>query len=130
MKVLLVIDDEVDILETLALVLRMEGYSVLMASNGKMGLERIKEKTPDLVISDVMMPVMTGLEMLRSVRSNPATKQIPVLLMSAGQPPAENANYQWTEFMGKPLSLDHFLKVVAEILTNQSHQEGRYFHQQ
>ena len=113
MTVILLVEDEPDILETLEMVLKMEGYEVVTAPNGKIGLERLKEQMPDLIVSDIMMPVLTGLEMLREIRSNPKYKEIPVLLMSAGGLTVKKEDYQWTEFLSKPFCLDHFLEVVA-----------------
>lgn len=63
MSTILIVDDELDIQATLHMVLSLEGYEVITASNGAEGLRRISEERPDLVISDVTMPSLDGLEM-------------------------------------------------------------------
>lgn len=81
-KVLLV-EDTVALAENIADILRMEGFSVLMAYNGAEGYALLEEKQPQIVITDVVMPEMDGLELTRKIRGNPAFKHIPVIILSA-----------------------------------------------
>lgn len=81
-KRILVVDDERDIVELLRYNLRSEGYDVLVARNGKEGLEKAAA-VPDLVILDVMMPVLDGFETCKSLKSNPRTAGIPVIFLTA-----------------------------------------------
>lgn len=67
---ILLVDDEPDILEILEYNLRKEGYEVATAENGEAGLKRAKEFKPDLIILDIMMPIMDGVEVCRQLRSN------------------------------------------------------------
>src|SRR5690606_988915 len=78
----LVVDDNNDMVKYLVRILGRY-YAVRTASNGKEALERINNHAPDLVISDIMMPVMDGVEMLRQIKSSPDTRNIPVMLLSA-----------------------------------------------
>ena len=70
---ILVVDDELDILEFVGYNLRKEGYTVLTANNGLTAIEIAQEKTPDLVILDVMMPDMDGIETCERMRAIPKT---------------------------------------------------------
>ncbi len=78
---LVIVDDEADIRRLIAFLLR--SYDLHEAQNGSRALELIRETQPDLVLLDVMMPEMTGLEVLEAMRQNPLTASIPVVLLSA-----------------------------------------------
>lgn len=81
---ILIIDDEDDIREVAALSLEsVAGWDVIKASSGAQGLARAEEFQPDAILLDVMMPVMDGPTTFRELRKNPATAQIPVLLLTA-----------------------------------------------
>ena len=86
---LLVVDDEAPIRELLVFVLRRAGYGVATAANGREALARVGGTHPDLVITDVSMPGMDGLELLRRMRSAPSTAGIPVLLLTARGAPED-----------------------------------------
>ncbi|MEW6061838.1 MAG: response regulator transcription factor [Bacteroidota bacterium] len=79
---ILIADDERDIVDFLKYNLDKEGYSVLTAKNGTEALQQSK-KNPDLILLDIMMPEMDGLEVVRTLKKNPATAQIPVILLTA-----------------------------------------------
>lgn len=79
----LVVDDDPRLLHIVQMYLGIEGYEVRTASNGEEGLHDVEVARPDLIILDIMMPGMDGLEACRRIRSNPATAEIPVLMFSA-----------------------------------------------
>ena len=68
-ETILIIEDEKDILVLLSSLLESEGYTVITARNGREGLDRFQEHNPDLIITDVRMPVMDGIEVLREVKT-------------------------------------------------------------
>ncbi len=80
---ILVIDDEREIRELLRYNLEKQGYRVLVAKDGEEGLSRIFATHPDLVLLDLLLPGLNGLEVLREVRSEPSTRETPVLLLTA-----------------------------------------------
>ncbi|MBI2336591.1 MAG: response regulator [Deltaproteobacteria bacterium] len=85
-KKVLIVDDEVDMLELLSPRLQAIGkYIVETATDGAMGLQKVGEFNPDIVLLDVVMPKMDGWEVCRSIRSSLATKNIPVILITAAQ---------------------------------------------
>ncbi|HZI11471.1 MAG TPA: response regulator [Myxococcus sp.] len=115
MKRLLIVDDELAIVEALQDILSVEGYDVVTAFNGVDGLKRMADAKPDLVLLDLMMPVMDGREMLRRMREDPKLGDIPVVVMSAGRISDEERRAS-ARFLAKPFELDELLDTIAELL--------------
>jgi len=79
---ILVVDDEPDERFLVGRTLKNQGHDVTVAENGAAGLQVARERIPDLVVTDVMMPVMDGIEFIRRLRGDPATAGIPILAAS------------------------------------------------
>ena len=79
----LVVEDDPTILQLLEVNFEMEGFIVLRAEDGERGLAVARESRPDVIVSDVMMPKMSGLELVQALKSSADTKSIPVILLSA-----------------------------------------------
>jgi CheY-like chemotaxis protein len=82
-KTVLVIEDELDMRLFLKVLLETNGYRPLIAGNGRDGIEKAKAQAPDLILLDVMMPGQGGARTYRDLRSDPALKKIPVIMLSA-----------------------------------------------
>ncbi len=82
-KTVLVIEDELDMRLFLKVLLETSGYVPLVAGNGREGIEKAKAQTPDVILLDVMMPGQGGARTYRDLRSDPALRQIPVIMLSA-----------------------------------------------
>ncbi len=125
MAIILVVDDEFGIGELLEALLQDDGHRVLTAMNGRHALERMAEARPDLVISDLMMPVMDGSVLLRSIREHAEYKEIPFMLMCA-LPEASIADrvQGYDAFLRKPFKLAEMSGVVAELLKPRVPPEG------
>lgn len=80
---ILIIDDAVHIRRLIARMLTRDNYSVLQAGDGVEGLQLLKEQKPDVVTCDISMPVMDGYEFLAAAKSNPETKHIPIIIITA-----------------------------------------------
>ena len=80
---ILIVDDEKDILEFLSYNLRKEGFNILIANNGRKGLEIAKKEEPDLIILDVMMPEMDGIETCEKIRETPSIEDTLILFLTA-----------------------------------------------
>jgi len=80
---ILVIDDEPDLVELVEFNLKKDGYEVIVAKNGQSGLEIAQKHVPDLIVLDLMMPGIDGLEVCRQLRGDPRTKQIPMIMLTA-----------------------------------------------
>ena len=82
-KKILAVDDEKHIVRLVQVNLERAGYTVVTANDGKEALEKVAEENPDLVVLDVMMPYMDGFEVLQNLRRSPATRDIPVIMLTA-----------------------------------------------
>jgi len=82
-KKILVVDDEMDIRIFISTLLETNGFKPIVAKDGEEGLKMVQENKPDCVILDVMMPKESGLKLYREIKSNDATKHIPVIMCSA-----------------------------------------------
>lgn len=82
-KKILIVEDEADILHLVTLYLEKEGFRINTAGTGMHALKLVKEDRPDLIILDLMLPEMDGLEVCKKIRANPDTAMIPVLMLTA-----------------------------------------------
>lgn len=116
-KRILLVDDEISSAEVLCLVLASEGYEVTMAGDGRQALARLSDAAPDLVITDFMMPLVNGAELVRALRELPEYLDVPVILMS-GAPESALRAYavQYQDFLRKPFGLEEFLASVHRLL--------------
>ncbi len=80
---ILAVDDEKHIVRLVQVNLERAGYEVVTANDGKEALQKVQDENPDLVVLDVMMPYMDGFEVLQNLRRNPATRDIPVIMLTA-----------------------------------------------
>ncbi len=80
---ILVVDDDPVILQLLQVNFEMEGFTVITAADGREGVDRTRADRPDIVVSDVMMPKMSGIELVAELKNDPDTAGIPVLLLTA-----------------------------------------------
>ena len=82
-RTVLVIDDDPVILRLLEVNFEMEGFTVVTAGDGEAGLEAARSSQPDVIVSDVMMPKLNGLELVQALKADESTASIPVVLLSA-----------------------------------------------
>ncbi len=121
MALILVVDDEYANVEILTSVLEGEGHRVVSAANGKDALERALRETPQLVLTDFMMPIADGRELVRSLRALPTHRSVPVVMMSAATELAALADprgeLEVSAFLRKPFRLEELLAIVTELLS-------------
>ncbi|CDY76033.1 Phosphate regulon transcriptional regulatory protein PhoB (SphR) [Caballeronia glathei] len=115
MKKILVVDDEFDILTTWRLVLEMEGYEVVTASNGALAIDAARQNRPDLIVTDWMMPRMDGVALVRELAQDEALADVPVVLTSAAAK-APALTHRVAEFHRKPLSIDDLIAIVTRLI--------------
>lgn len=117
---LLVVEDIPDILNLLKTSLQFKGYRVVTARNGHEALEVIEKEQPALIITDILMPKMDGFGLVHRLRINPATRQIPVVFLSATYVAPEDKAFALTigvtRFIEKPVNFDNFLPAISELL--------------
>lgn len=84
---ILIIDDEIVLLEAIAKKLSLEGFDIIKAADGQEGLDKMKQEHPDLILLDILMPKMNGMEVLDEVNKDPELAKIPIIVISnSGQP--------------------------------------------
>ncbi len=81
-KRVLVVDDEMDLRTFISTLLESNGYKAVVAENGEQGMAKVREKKPDMITLDVMMPKESGIKMYRDIKTNPEYRDIPVLIIS------------------------------------------------
>jgi DNA-binding response OmpR family regulator len=119
-KKILIVDDEDDILHFLELVLREKGYEVATASGGHEALTKAQVDRPDLVLLDIMMPQMDGWEVLKLLRVDEGTSQIPVAMLSArteAKDRVQGLQEGAIDYICKPFSLQELLGKIETIFT-------------
>ena len=110
---ILIVDDDPRLLHIVAMYLGIEGYDVVIAANGEDGLAEVGKQRPDLIILDIMMPGIDGIEACRRIRANAATAQTPVLMFSALSEEAEAARLAGADGMlPKPFNLPALAEAV------------------
>jgi two-component system alkaline phosphatase synthesis response regulator PhoP len=117
---ILVIDDDVDFVKATTKVLQSKPYEVIVAHDGKEGLEKARSEKPDLVLLDVLMPKVDGFGVAEQLRKDQALSKIPVLALTSfsdsyGQPFA----FEVSDFIQKPVSPKDLLAKVEEHLERQ-----------
>jgi DNA-binding response OmpR family regulator len=118
----LVVDDDPVIQTLLHVNFEMEGYKVVEAMDGVEGLERARADRPDVVVLDIMMPKMNGLEVASALKADPVTAGIPVILLSAKAQESDIKAGQSTgaeDYMTKPFDPLDLLDRVAALLARQ-----------
>jgi CheY-like chemotaxis protein len=115
---ILVVDDEPDERFLVGRTLKKQGHDVTVAENGAAGLRAALERIPDLVVTDVMMPVMDGIEFIRRLRADPATAGIPILAASGDTHLAGSAD----AVLAKPYD-DHRLAMIVNSLLKKGRDE-------
>ena len=114
MALILVVDDEFSVAEVLEAILTDAGHDVVTASNGRQGLERAREKRPNLVLLDFMMPIKSGPSMLKELREEPGLRDVPAVIMSSlpESTVAQSAKGAYVAFLRKPFKLRDVVYVV------------------
>lgn len=116
MSTILVVDDEFSIIEVLRDVLLDEGYDVITANNGQEGWTCIEKKRPDLVLCDVMMPILDGRELCRRMTEHPRYHSIPLIFMTAVHKSFSQLDCHYVATIAKPFDIDEVLSLVAHFV--------------
>ena len=120
MKKILIVDDQLEVRELVAVTLRSDDYEVLQAKNGIEAVEMAKITMPDLIIMDVMMPVMDGIEATRRIKNDPATAACTIVMLTAKSQESDRKaglDAGAASYFAKPFSPLELLKKVEEVLS-------------
>ena len=119
MATLLVIEDETPLRANLVRILSAEGYTVIAAVNGDEGIRRVRESKPDLVICDILMPLVDGFGVLAALRSRPETAELPFIFLTASADKenlARGLRSGANEYVTKPFKIADLLAAVRRRL--------------
>ncbi len=117
-KKVLLVEDEPAIAELLFDFLEEEGYQVAVATNGQEGWERLIELEPDVVLADVMMPVLDGRQLCQEINHDPHYSSIPVVLMSAAREERCRQGCNCAAFLAKPFALDKVADTIQSVIAS------------
>ena len=123
---ILIADDEENLVEFIGRALRKHGYKVISAYDGDNALFLMGEELPDLVILDLMMPLMDGWEVCRRAKTGTATKDIPIIMLTArssADDAVQGLDLGADDYMRKPFSLDELLARVRVLLRRKKDEE-------
>ncbi len=126
MTTILVVDDEVGALTLIGIMLERGGFDVLKARDAYAALDILKQKSPDLIILDVMMPGMNGIELCRQIRSMEAHRNTPVVILSARGDPASvelGLEAGADDYLQKPILHHDLLSKIRSILDIDKNQD-------
>ncbi|MCH2449323.1 MAG: response regulator transcription factor [Gracilimonas sp.] len=118
-KTILVVDDEKDLLDLIEYNLKKEGFSVLKAENGEEGIKIAKEHKPDLVLMDIMMPKMDGMEAVEKMRGDDDLKSIPIIFLTARsdeKTEVEGLNKGGDDYITKPISTTKLISRIKAVM--------------
>lgn len=121
-KKVAVVEDDPMISNLVKLKMEKSGYEVVVGENGKTGLELITEHLPDLVILDVMMPIMDGFEVLRRIKADERTRDIPVIMLTARgmeDDILKGFDSGAVDYVTKPFSISELAARAGRILAGQ-----------
>ena len=121
MKKILIIDDDPGIIKVVEFRLVKMGYEVLIAVNGKEGLQRTMEINPDLVLLDFTMPFLNGDEVCKRIKAGEATKHIPVILMTGSEPQIREKQLHEMgaqDFILKPFKFEELFEKIRKFIGN------------
>jgi DNA-binding response OmpR family regulator len=119
-KKILIVDDEVDLVETVRFPLEMEGFNVLVSYNGEDALNQARKEKPDLILLDLMLPKLDGYKVCRLLKFDERYKNIPILMLTAKTQEKDKALGMETganEYITKPFDLDKLVEKVKTYLS-------------
>jgi DNA-binding response OmpR family regulator len=119
-KKILVVDDEVDLVETVRFPLEIEGFNVLVSYNGEDALSQARKEKPDLIILDLMLPKLDGYKVCRLLKFDERYKHIPILMLTAKTQEKDKILGKETganEYITKPFEMDHLIEKVKAYLS-------------
>ncbi len=119
-KTILIVEDDPKNLELFRDLLQVSGYKTVEATDGKQGIELARAKKPDLILMDIQLPRMDGLEATRILKADATTSNVPVIALTAYAMKGDKERILEAGcdgYLAKPINTDEFLKEVAEYLS-------------
>jgi len=126
-KKILIIEDSALNRKILEDALSQKGYQVLLADDGRQGMDKLRDESPDLVLMDVVMPNMNGLEATRHIRAAARSQAVPIVIMTSKNTPQDMLQafeVGADEFLDKPINLEELYETVDRLL-NRGAEQGK-----
>ena len=121
MSTILIVDDSATVREMVSTILKKGGLTVVEVDDGRQAQQKIQEEIPDLVVTDIVMPNMNGYELCRWIKTNPKSKNIPVIMCTSK---GEDFDRYWgmkqgaDAYIAKPFRPAELLKTIKQLLKN------------
>jgi CheY-like chemotaxis protein len=116
-KTILIVDDHADSREMLRILLKIEGFNVIVAENGSEGIEKAMIARPDLIVTDLHMPTLSGIEMVKQMQQIPELHKIQVIVLSADLDKKAEAIQAGVDcFLTKPTVFEDFINSIKQLL--------------
>ena len=125
-NLILIVDDEPEVHAVLGKMLVREGYAIQSAYNADEAFEKVKTRKPDLIILDIMMPRISGIEVCNRLKDDPATKDIMILIVSAKDAQAdriEGLTHGADDYVSKPFHLRSLVRKIEHMLQKRKEEE-------
>lgn len=119
MAKILVVDDEPDVVRLIEFRLQAEGFDVVSCGDGRTALKLVEDEKPDLMILDIMMPLLDGMEVLRQIRSRRTSSRMPVVMLTAktASVTVDEARQLWvSDYIMKPFDPEKLVSKVKRAL--------------
>ncbi len=119
MSTVLIVEDNEKNMKLARDVLQAKGYATVEAVTGEEGVKLAREKVPDLVLMDIQLPGINGIEAFKQIRADPKTARIPVVALTASVTPTDRSQITaagFDAFIGKPINLKEFLDTVKRMV--------------
>jgi two-component system cell cycle response regulator DivK len=119
MSLVLIVEDNEKNMKLARDVLQAKGYSTVEAVTGEEGVKLAKERKPDLILMDIQLPGISGIEAFKQIRGNASTKGIPVIALTASVTPTDRTAISaagFDAFLGKPINLKEFIDTVKRLV--------------
>ena len=123
MSLILIVEDNEKNMKLVRDLLQVKGYATLEATTGEDGMRLAREHKPDLVLMDIQLPGISGIEAFRQLRADPLTAAIPVVALTASVTPTDRSQINeagFSAFLGKPINIREFLETVRRLLEGQA----------
>lgn len=117
MKTILVIEDEDVICELLCDILQDENYKVLSAAHGAEGWALLEKTKPDLVLSDLMMPILNGQEFCEAMQADPRFQNIPIIIISAVEAMINREVCDYAALVAKPFDVNKLVETINQVIS-------------
>jgi DNA-binding response OmpR family regulator len=128
--IVLIADDDSLLCRTIAGALRRHGYRTIAAKNGNEAIILAERRNPDVIILDFIMPVMDGMQTARTIKANPATRDIPIVLLSAAKNSeierlSNSGDAWWSARLEKPITIQTLLRTIERVTNHPTAARGR-----